>query len=157
MLHQFPQNKKHPVGRGRPERPLFAADAPKDAEEDFLRRARLLIERYYREDPQNPRLNFVFDSENRLSKTEVWACICLYYVFEEIMNNNDSAFVKMIQTAFGTKVISDRTTICRKIKFLVNERVHYDGEEMEKEWRKYPEKRKNHDTYMFVVDLWKSL
>lgn len=157
ILAQLPQNKKLPVGRGRPEVPLFADDAPKEAEEDFLRRARLFIERYYKEDTVNPRLNYVFTPEYCLSKTEVWACIYLYYTYEDIMNNNDSAFVKKIQTTFGVKVISDRSSINAKTKSLRNQGVLCDSEDMEMEWEKYPAKKNSHDTYMFVVELWKSL
>lgn len=154
IFAQFPQNKKLPVGR--PELPLFDED-DKEVEEEFFRKAGKLIELYYKKDSPNPKLNYMFNPNYGLSKTVVWACIYLYYVYVLGMNLNDQGFVKKLRERFGVDVISDRTTIGSKHKFLTNIRVHGDSEICEIERRNDPKKKKYHNIYCLIVNLWKSL
>lgn len=155
MLYStFPPKNKRPVGR--PEIPLFTDDQ-KDKEEDFLRRAGLLIERYYRNDDPKSKLNYVFGSNGSFSKTFVWACIFLYYVHENMMQENIQAFVKMVIEAFGAKVISERTTIGRLVFRLQTCGIHIDTEESIAERKKDTTISKRHAEYLFLIDLWKSL
>ncbi len=153
MLNTFPPKNKKPVGR--PEIPLFTDDQ-KDIEEDFLRRAGLLIDLYYRDEPKS-KLNYVFGSNGSLSKTFVWSCIYLYYVHENMMQENLRAFVTKIKETFGGKVISDRTSIFDGYYRLKEHKVHLDEERSGENRNQCKSIIREHADYLFLIDLWKSL
>lgn len=152
MLKIFSEKKRERAGR--PEVPLFT---DKEAEKEFLRRANLLIERHYKHKEPNPKLDFEFGSDGSMSRTNVWACIYLYCQHEKGMSKNDRTFVKTVQKEFGPKVISDRSSITKKVKFLELYGANDVSEERELARKTDVLLKKVRNEYLFLVDVWESL
>lgn len=106
-----PRPKK---GVGRPVKNPFHTV---ECEEDFIRRCRNMVERYYHPTP-NTYSDFVFAARKKASKTRFWAMIFIYYMEEKGMDENYSGFIERVVSTLGNSVICDRTTLGRTIKGL---------------------------------------
>lgn len=139
--------EKRPVGR--PKEPLFSSAA----EEDFIRRASVMIERYYKPVP-NMKQDFVFDAVHKISKTKFWSLVYIYFVKERKMKENMQGFVSFIHLHFGHNIISDRTSVYSSVMSLMNQYVHLEHireKENEKDRKKQEDLR---DQYQTVKRLW---
>jgi len=104
---------KRPVGR--------PADNPfpsPESEQEFVCRARVMIDRYYKPGGPNTRKDYVFGPGRSLSKTQFWAFIFIYYETKHQLKDNIQGFLNIVQTNFGTKVASERTTISTCVNML---------------------------------------
>ena len=140
---------------GRPaENPFSSAES----EEEFVRRGRLMLDRYYLEKGPSPKINFVFGTTLSLSKTSFWSYIFVYLADDlKILANNLQGFLTVVQRHFGTEVASDRTGISEKVGRLRALYVHCHYSFEITEGRNARAQRKSRQIYRYVVDSWKEV
>ena len=128
----FEPRPKKAVGRPA-KNPFHTAEC----EEDFVRRCRIVAERYYHPTP-NTYSDFVFAPRKKISKSRFWAIIYIYYMEEKGMDDNNSGFIERVVGTLGSSVICDRPTLSRTIGRLQNLYITIDDarlEDMDKDVR----------------------
>ena len=151
----FEPRKKKAVGRPA-KNPFHTAEC----EEDFVRRCRIVAERYYHPTP-NTYSDFVFAARKKTSKSCFWAMIFIYYLEEKGMDENYSGFIERVVGTLGSSVICDRPTLSRTIGRLQSLYITIDDarlKDMDKDERISEADMKAHGNYrkqyVDVVRYW---
>lgn len=135
-------------------RPVESPFPSFETEEEFVQRAQAMINLYYHPAGPNTRKDFVFRPGCALSKTEFWSYVYVYYTNTQGMKRNVLGFLNAILQHFDPQVVSDRTSLTKRIGLMENIRAHlkyiaYDDEGDDAD--KQVKKRKQ---YQFVVRRW---
>lgn len=138
---------------GRPvENPFRSAES----EEEFVRRGRLMLDRYYHPAGGGSRLDFVFDSTHSISKTCFWSDIYIYLVDDvKVMSDNLQGFLSVIQRHFGPDVASDRTAVCKNVSMQRSLYVRFSHSAEATDGPEARAQRKYRAIYRMVVERWK--
>lgn len=117
-------------------RPLRNPFHHRETEEDFCRRARIVVERYYDSSPENTKKPFVLPGGVRMGKTTFWAFIFYFYtkkypesaeklfcpIFPELehplMDNNLDHFLQILKRLHTTGAVGDRPATLKVVKAL---------------------------------------
>ena len=147
----FEPKAKRAVGRP-VENPFLSTEI----EEDFVRRGEAMLRLYYKEGGPNTRQNFVFGPNRCMSKTLFWAIIFLYYVTQKQSQNNLQGFLNAILLHFGSKVTSDRTSICQCVG-LLNHLTANMKYSFELDGAEGKQQAKYRGYYQYVVKRWQEV
>lgn len=122
--------------------------------------AKIMIEQYYDDSPENTKKKIVFPGPLRMGKTLFWACVHLICRRDNIINNgvinhNLEPFVEHLTEVFGEDVIGDRSTIQKNVQKLVKYEVNRFYKSKPYETEKYvKEVKKNEKKYHIVDKYW---
>lgn len=146
-------------GVGRPVKSPFLSP---QIEEEFVRRGDAMLRMYYRpqatadieandQSKASNRLDFDFGHEHKMSKTQFWSIIYLFYLNSRQIGKNMQGFIYAIQSNFGTEVVSDRTSLVKCVKML-----EFNGADSIRSDEEYDDKivMKYRNRYKFVKSLW---
>jgi len=128
----------------------------KESEEDFIRRGQSMISLYYK--PGDPgaktRKDFEFEGGRKMSKTQFWGIIYIYYTEQlKAVSINLQGFLNIVQAHFGASVASDRTAIMRNVALQHSFFVHLKHS-FEFDGSKGRDQKKYRSQYQFVVRRW---
>lgn len=97
--------KRHP---GRPLKNPFPSP---EVEEDFSVRGKKMVELYFDNSDPNSRKNFRLPNQLKMSKTNFWSMIYIYYTEEKGLGENIKGYHDALLEHFGLGVAADRSSL----------------------------------------------